>query len=58
MNKTDIQKVVDIIEERGDSFWSYDNGDGVSQSNAHLLDEIVSLANQAGYDLKLVKKED
>jgi len=48
MDKNEIEKVHEVIKERGDSFWNV-------EGNEELFDEVVSMLNEVGYDLKLVK---
>ena len=48
MEDEEIKLVHRIIRKYGDSFWQEEN-------NEYLFDDILSMLQQAGYDLKLVR---
>ena len=56
MIKRDLERIKEVIREKGDDFWKEEgDGDGIV-GNLYLIDEIVTLLNIEGLDLKLVKK--
>jgi hypothetical protein len=56
MDEEEIKLVHEAIKTYGDGFWN-SNPFNDEEGNEMLFDEVVTMVNKNGYDLKLVKKE-